>query len=336
MTLTTTDICRHCRFGIPDDATICPGCGRRHEPRALGSVHRGRSPLLHLAQWTRRLLIVTGLMAVAFGVVALARYGAGLGRVTPNLSHDVPGRLARDTQLLAKLTLLALGLTIGCTAWWARHLHRNLPALDLQHQLLSPWSLLGWMVPGRTARRRKLGVDADWRDRSPLVAALPASGWSRRPVSQVVLRWWALWLWAPAAIVLVAIVVDSRAAGAPALGGELALVGVAAAALVVATVRAMYDVVGILTVAQAHRAERVSSAQQVLTELGERHRRAGPGVTDHLGRRQRAQAAAVLQGAVPGDADEEAGCEQVTGAGGVDDLRDGLGRHGHDLVGLGR
>ena len=197
-------------------------------------------------------------MAVAFGTVALARYVAGLARVTPKLSHDLPGRLAGDAQLLAKGTLVALGLAVACTVWWARHLHRNLRALELRQELLSPWSLLGWMVPGRTARRRKLGVDAEWRDRSPLVAALPASGWSRRPVSQVVLRWWALWLWAPAAIVLVAVVVDARADGAPALGGELALAGVAAAALVVATVRAMYDVVGILTVAQAHRAERVT------------------------------------------------------------------------------
>jgi hypothetical protein len=73
----------------------------------------------------------------------------------------------------------------------------------------------------------------------------------------VVLRWWALWLWAPAAVVLVATVIDARADGTPALGGDLPLLGVAAAALVVATVRALYDVVGIITVAQAHRAETI-------------------------------------------------------------------------------
>ena len=84
LTITTTEICRHCRFRIPDDATICPGCGRRHEPRALAARLHGRSPLLHGARWTRRLLVLTGWLAVAFGTLALARYVAGLGRVAPS------------------------------------------------------------------------------------------------------------------------------------------------------------------------------------------------------------------------------------------------------------
>ena len=71
------------------------------------------------------------------------------------------------------------------------------------------------------------------------------------------LRWWSLWLWVPAVGVLVAIVVDGLGDGSASLGDVLPLLGVAAGALVVATVRALYDVVGIITVAHAHRAETV-------------------------------------------------------------------------------
>ena len=42
-----------------------------------------------------------------------------------------------------------------------------------------------------------------------------------------------------------------------AIGPELALAGVAASAALVATLRALYDVVGIITAAQAHRAESI-------------------------------------------------------------------------------
>ena len=251
----TTEQCRHCHFGIPSDATICPGCGRRHEPLAPGTSVPRHSLLLHLAKWTRRLLVVTGWIAVGFGIVALTRFVAGLDRVTPKLARATPGRLTDLTQQLALATLIAMALTAACTAVWARRVHRNLRALELDPHAWSPWSLTGWIVPGRRALRRKMGVDAEWRDRSPLVAALPAGGWSRRPVSQVVLRWWALWLWVPAMIVLLAIVVDAHDDGTPALSGALPLVGVAAAALLVATARALYDVVGIITVAHAHRAE---------------------------------------------------------------------------------
>jgi hypothetical protein len=255
----TTERCRHCHFGIPSDATLCPGCGRRHEPLGQATRLPRHSGLLRRARWARRLLVVTGWVAAAFGLVALSRYVVGLDRVTPRLDGDVPRRVTDLAQQLALATLIAMGLAAGGTWAWASRVHRNLRGLELEPDRWSPWSLLGWIVPGRAALRRKMGVDAEWRDRSPLVAALPASasGWSRRPVSRVVLRWWALWLWAPAAVVLVATAVDAGAGGAPALGGDLPLLGVAAAALVVATVRALYDVVGIITVAQAHRAETI-------------------------------------------------------------------------------
>lgn len=257
-----TDICRHCRYRVPTDATICPGCSRRHEPHPVGpelappAVH-GRSPLLHQARTARRLLVVSGWTAVAFGAAALARYTVGLDRVSVRLHDDVPGRLSDLTQRLGLLTLVVLALTTAALLIWARTAHRNLRPLELTEDRWSPWSPAGWLLPGPDARRAKAAVDAQWRGDSPIVAHLPGHGWSRQPVSRVVLHWWTLWLWVPAVGVLVAVVVDTAADGAPRLSGLLPLAGVAAAALLVAAVRALYDVVGILTVAQAHRADAI-------------------------------------------------------------------------------
>jgi hypothetical protein len=255
-----TEICRHCRYRIPSDATICPGCSRRHEPHPAGDLAPGapvpvRSRLLHQARTARRLLLLSGWTAVAFGGAALARYTVGLDRVAARLHDDVPVRLTDLTQRLGELALAVLVLTTVGLVLWARSAHRNLHPLELTPDRWSPWSLPGWLLPGKDARRAKAAVDAQWRGDSPLIAHLPGPRWSRQPVSRVVLRWWTLWLWVPAVGVLVAVVVDRGADGAPALAGQLPLAGVAAAALVVATVRALYDVVGILTLAQAHRAE---------------------------------------------------------------------------------
>jgi hypothetical protein len=258
-----TDICRHCRYRVPTDATICPGCSRRHEPHPVAAALSSqtalplarRSPLLHRARWSRRLLVLAGWASVAFGTSALARYTVGLDRVRVRLHDDVPGRLSDVTQRLGVATLVLLALATAATVVWARAAHRNLRPLGLPSDRWSAWSLPGWLLPGHTARQAKASVDAQWRGDSPTLAHLPGTGWSRQPVSRVVLHWWTLWLWVPAVGVVIAVVVDTGVDGAPGLGGLLPLAGVAAAALLVAAVRALYDVVAILTVAQAHRAQ---------------------------------------------------------------------------------
>jgi hypothetical protein len=263
----TTEICHHCQFGIPSDATICPGCGRRHQPHIELADIPHHSHLLRTAKWSRRLLVVAGWASLLFGVAALARYVAGLDRVAAKISHDVPPRLTTLTRDFAWAALVGLAL-VGAAMWtWARRAHRNLRPLGLDTSWWSPWSLPGWLVPGREARQRKAGVDARWRGDSPLLAALPAGGGTRRPVSRVVLRWWSLWMWAPAAITLVVIVVDAQGNGSTALRGLLPLVGVAAAAMLVASLRALYDVVGIITTVQAHRAEELRHRAEVFSHL---------------------------------------------------------------------
>jgi hypothetical protein len=251
----TTEICPHCHFGIPSDATTCPGCGRRHQPPIDTSDLPRHSHLLRVARWSRRLLVVTGWVSVAFGIAALCRYVVGLDRVAARLSDDVPRHLTEATRALGWATAVALA-SVGAATWtWARRAHRNLAPLHLDTTWWGPWSLPGWLVPGRAAALRKADVDGRWRGESPILASLPAGGHSRRPVSQVVLRWWSLWLWAPAAIAVLVVVVDARGDATLALSGLSPLFGVAAAGLLVASLRALYDVVGILTTVQAHRAD---------------------------------------------------------------------------------
>ena len=251
----TTEICPHCHFGIPPDATTCPGCGRRHQPPIDTSELPRHSHLLRVARWTRHLLVLAGWVSLAFGVAALSRYVIGLDRVAARLSDDVPRHVTEATRALGWATVVALAL-VGAATWtWARRAHRNLRRLHLEAAWWGPWSLPGWLVPGRLARIRKAEVDARWRGQSPVLASLPTGGHSRRPVSRVVLRWWSLWLWAPAAIAVIAVVVDAQGDPVHALSGQAPLFGVAAAALLVASLRALYDVIGILTTVQAHRAD---------------------------------------------------------------------------------
>jgi hypothetical protein len=253
----STDICSHCSYRIPGQASICPGCGRRHgvpAPRIEEHPLR-RSPLLRDAQWTRRFVAVAGWLGLGLALTAIARAVAGIDRVAEELAGDAQLRLDHAGRLLALAALLALTLAATAAAVWVARTMRNTRALGLPPALTSPWSLPGWLLPGRSARRAKADVDQVWRDRSPLVGALHHRGSSRRIVSRVVLRWWSLWLWLPATVTLIALVAH---ADDGALHDERGLAAVAAGALLVATARAYYDVVGIITVAHAHQGEEVA------------------------------------------------------------------------------
>jgi hypothetical protein len=257
-----TDTCHHCGYAVPHEAPICPGCGRRHgraAPRLEDGAHP-TSALLRIAVWARRLLVVSGWLGLGLVLVAGARPLAAWDRLADDLADDTVTRLDHAGRLVALGALLCLGLAALATVAWTRRTQRHARAIGVRDDRASPWSLPGWLLPGQAARQAKASVDEVWRDNSPLVGALAHRGWSRRLVSRVVLHWWALWLWLPAAGALLAIVAHPDDG---ALAGQRAGVGVAAGALLVATARALYDVVGIITVAHGHReaANRAAAAR---------------------------------------------------------------------------
>lgn len=256
----TADTCHHCAYRIPEVAAICPGCGRRHRLVApsLEDHPQRRSPLLRDARWVRRCITAAGWLGLGLALAAGARLVAEVDAVSEQLADDALLRLDHLGRLLALATLLCLGGATVATLAFTRRTIRNARALGLRGGAASPWSLPGWLVPGRTARGAKAEVDQEWRGTSPLIGALPHRGSTRRIVSRVVLRWWSLWLWVPVVVALLALTAH---ADDGALGQERGYLAIAAGALLVAFARALYDVVGIITVAHAHRGEAVLRAR---------------------------------------------------------------------------
>jgi hypothetical protein len=261
-----TDTCHHCGYAIPVHASICPGCGRHHARVAARADRRPRasSPLLRTATWARRLLVATGWFGLALGVVGVARPIAAWDRVADDLADDAALQLDHAGRLAALSALLCLGLAAAAAVAWTLRTQRHGRAIGVRRDPASPWSLPGWLLPGQEARLAKAGVDLVWRESSPLVGALPHRGDTRRLVSRVVLRWWSLWLWLPAAAALVALVAH---ADDGALGGDRAAVAVATGALLVATARAFYDVIGIITVAHGHQEASTKAALELYARL---------------------------------------------------------------------
>lgn len=251
-----TDLCPHCGYRIPSTASLCSGCGRRHQTVAPRFEDRPlpRSPMLREARWARRFVAVGGWLGLALVLVAAGRGVAALDELRDDVDADTILRLDHTGRLLAFAALLSLAATTVASIPWMLRTARNARLLGLPGGLTSPWSLPGWLLPGRAARSAKAGVDQAWREHSPLLGALPQRGSSRRLVSRVVLRWWALWLWLPATAVLVVIVAHPDEG---ALQPERGLAAIAAGALLVATARAYFDVIGIVTAAHAHRTDHV-------------------------------------------------------------------------------
>lgn len=260
---TTPDVCRHCGYSQPTDAATCPGCGRAHPlvrreaPRRI-PVLASHLGLVEPAHQARRVLVVAGWLAAAFGLAAAVRFALSFDDVAAEFGDSTPGRVTDVTEALGWSLVLAALVAAGLLGVWARRSLANLPALHLDEDWRSAWSLGGWVLPGRGAELARRRVDRQWRDTSTAVAPLPRPTnrrtFSRVPVSQVVHRWWALWLAVPALVgVLVVLVGESFEVASN--HQTLELVAVGSAALAVAVVRSAYDVVGIVTVAQAHRAE---------------------------------------------------------------------------------
>jgi hypothetical protein len=261
--MSSADTCSHCGYRIPHDAAICPGCGRRH-PLIAPSVEshpQRRSPLLRDARWARRAVAASGWLAALVGLTALSRAVVALDGASPHVSDDTLLRFDHAGRVLAVATLLCSALAAAAAVAWTRRTARSARGLGVPAHLGSVWLLPGWLRPGRAARRAKAEVDQLWRESSPLVGALARRGSSRRLVSRVVLRWWALWTWLPGTVALVILVAH---ADEGAFTDVRALAAVAAGALMVASARAFYDVIGVITIAHAHAHDQLRRQSEAL------------------------------------------------------------------------
>ncbi len=270
--MTRTNItCRHCRFAIPADAPVCPGCRRpavhdwHHRARELAAVERrarrarpplhddGYRSLLRRAGVARSTLWASASVAVAVAGLHLL----WLGRIDdPSLTLDTTEvQLAPVARWVTGGLLVLLALTGAAFVAWAVRAYRNLPALGIrERRYWTIWLVIGWIIPGANLLVPKLVVNDIWRASSPRVPVDGGRGWQHRPVASIVNRWWCSFLVTPAVVVLA--VVTARG-GLDAFEQQLAvgaLVVVAAIALVVAATSARV-LIAVVTVAQARRAD---------------------------------------------------------------------------------
>jgi hypothetical protein len=210
----------------------------------------------------RLLLWVTGWGALSLAAVRGARF------VLTFTSKPWPsGRpeavwtaMATWSRGIAAAELFAIVVTGLAFMAWALRAYENLPGLGIEdRRYWTAWAILGWIVPGANLFVPKLLIDDVWRGSSPSLPARPTvTAWQRRPVGDVVHLWWTLWLVTPALAVVVTTLVANAPVtlsqtrlweGAATLSG-IALAGAAAAAR---------QMVGVITVAQAHRADLVGA-----------------------------------------------------------------------------
>lgn len=264
--------CRHCGFGVPADAPVCPGCRRpaiddwRRKVRATHKVQRrarkasppplradGYHSLLVPATIARALLSAAGIAAVA---TATAMAALTFRVDDPVVFLDTT---EFDLEAIARgvttLFLGVLGLTGAAFVSWAVQAYRNLPALAIEERRYwTIWLVIGWVIPGANLLVPKLVVDDLWRGSSPEATVVGGTSWQRRPVASIVNRWWVSFLTTPAIVVLGVVLARG---GLDEFEQQLAVGGASVAAAVsimVATVAAR-RLIAVVTVAQARRAD---------------------------------------------------------------------------------
>lgn len=268
----THAICRHCGFGVPADAPVCPGCRRpaiddwRRKVRTTHKVERqarkeatpplradGYHSLLGPATVARALLSAAGVAAVATA--------AAMAALTFRVDDPVVFLESTefDLEAIARTTtavfLGVLALTGAAFVFWAVQAYRNLPALAIEERRYwTIWLVIGWVIPGANLLVPKLLVDDLWRGSSPEATVVGGTSWQRRPVASIVNRWWVSFLVSPAIVVLGVVLARG---GLEDFEQKLAVGGLSVAAAVsimVATVAAR-RMLAVVTVAQARRAD---------------------------------------------------------------------------------
>lgn len=270
----THTTCRHCGFGIPADAPLCPGCSRpavddwRAEARRQ---RRERPPIATpLVDDGYRSLVVAATVARGLlwtSAAAAAVTGAAFAWWTARIDDEIvtlPGDGTPTTIDVSDVATWAIGafvavlvVTAAAFVHWAVRAYRNLPALRIEERRYwTIWLVIGWVIPGANLFVPKLVVNDLWRASSPNASLLGGDSWQRRPVASIVNRWWWSFLVTPALVFLG--VVTAR-------GGlddfeQQAAVGVlcvaATASILVAAVAAR-RLVAVVSVAQARRADLV-------------------------------------------------------------------------------
>ena len=263
--------CRHCSFAVPTAAPVCPGCGRpavddwRRRARALDRRSAARAPaplrdegyrsLLSRARISRASLLLELGLLVLYAFTFAAWWWAD-----PHASFDVAGRevTTGDTALVLAVAILATQAVaaVAFIAWLVRA-HRNLPALRVSDRRV-PTALvaLAWFVPGLNLFLPKVVVNDVVRASSPRASYRDDSSWRRRRVGPVVDRWWASWLIAPAVGVVGYTVAANHFAGVE-RHVVLATANAAAVLFLLVAGTSARELVGLVTVAQAQRADTV-------------------------------------------------------------------------------
>ena len=278
------ETCRHCGFGVPADAPLCPGCSRpavddwKRRARAIGAIERrarrlpppldaaGYRSLLRFASLARASLLAS---AIA-GSVAAALHAATAtttGAATIGTGLDAAGASKAATAVL----LVSLVATGAAFVAWAVRAYRNLPALGItERRYWTIWLVVGWVIPGANLLVPKLLVADIWRASSPTVPVDDGDRWQRRPVASLVNRWWCSFLLTPAVAVLAVAAArdgwvhsDRRlTVGAACVAASIGVVVAAAAAR---------RLVAVVTVAQARRAD-VVHQMRVDEDVAAQHR----------------------------------------------------------------
>lgn len=281
--------CRYCGFGVPADSPVCPGCRRpaiddwRKRARAFAEMERrvrwdapplhddGYRSLLTPAEIGRFALWATATV----GVVTALLYAGWTFRVDdPELRFEGAELDLAGVARSATFVLLGLVAFTGLAfVTWAVRAYRNLPALGInERRYWTIWLVVGWIIPGANLLVPKLLVDDIWRASSPDAPIDGADEWHRRPVASIVNRWWCSFLVTPAIVVLG--VVTARG-GLDDFEQQVAVgaMGVLAAISIVVAATAARQLMAVVTVAQARRADVIEDRRgdQRITET---HRRA--------------------------------------------------------------
>ncbi len=268
----THTTCRHCGFGIPADAPLCPGCRRpavedwrkkvRAQQRVTRGARRATAPPLqddgyHSLLLPASVARVMLSLATAGGIITAAVLAALTFRVDEPMVTF--GSTELDLEVVARATLISFLLVLAVTGitfvFWAVQAYRNLPALAIhERRYWTIWLVIGWVIPGANLLVPKLVVDDLWRGSSPEAGIDGGDAWQRRPVASIVNRWWCSFLVTPAIAVLAVVLAHD---GLDDFEQRLAVGGlsvVAAMSIIVAAIAAR-RMVAVVTVAQARRAD---------------------------------------------------------------------------------